>query len=177
MTPLVFAGWDAQGRELPYRRLQELGDVVRPRALREVGGGRGVRGLQVAHLVERGDDGRVRAGGAARDGLRRERQRGRDELHGGRQGDGRGGQRDARNRREDDERACRGETSLAEEGYLALRGFRQRARAMAGDAGRALRTLAAAIADGVGRAVAEVEGVRDGRRDGRVRWRPRFGDG
>ena len=37
--------------------------------------------------------------------------------------------------------------------------------------------MAAAVADGVGRAVAEVEGVRDGRRDGRVRWRPRFGDG
>ena len=66
---------------------------------------------------------------------------------------------------------------MAEEGYLALGGFGQRARAMAGDAGRALRTLAAAVADGVGRAVAEVEGVRDGRRDGRVRWRPRFGDG
>ena len=31
---LAFAGWDAQGRELPYRRLQVLGDMVRPRALR-----------------------------------------------------------------------------------------------------------------------------------------------
>ena len=66
---------------------------------------------------------------------------------------------------------------MAEEGYLALGGFRQRALAMAGDAGRALRTLAAAVVDGVGRAVAEVEGLRDGRRGGRVRWRPRFGDG
>ena len=67
-------------------------------------------------------------------------------------------------------------TSLAEEGYLAL-GLRQRTRAVAGDAGRALRTLAAAVAEGVGRAMAEVEGLRDGRRGGRVRWRPRFGDG
>ena len=70
-----------------------------------------------------------------------------------------------------------GEASSTEGGYLALGGLRQRARAMAGDAGRALRTLAAAVADGVGRAVAEVEGLRDGRRGGRVRWRPRFGDG
>ena len=200
----------------------------------------------MSHLVERGDDGPDDARGAARHGLRRERQRGRDGLqHGGRQGDGRGGQRDERNRRS--ERACRGETSLAEEvgrsaalplsrcalplvldhestartggpdgtlsmigvagpgarrhwndgynvvgagdseapgeasstegGYLALGGLRQRARAMAGDAGRALRTLAAAVAEGVGRAMAEVEGLRDGRRGGRVRWRPRFGDG
>ena len=70
-----------------------------------------------------------------------------------------------------------GEASSTEGGYLTLGGFRQRARAVAGDAGRALRTLAAAVAEGVGRAMAEVEGLRDGRRGGRVRWRPRFGDG
>ena len=70
-----------------------------------------------------------------------------------------------------------GEASSTVGGYLALGALRQMARAMAGDAGRALRTLAAAVADGVGRAMAEVEGLRDGRRGGRVRWRPRFGDG
>ena len=70
-----------------------------------------------------------------------------------------------------------GEASSTVGGYLALGALRQKARAMAGDAGRALRTLAAAVADGVGRAMTAVEGLRDGRRGGRVRWRPRFGDG
>ena len=70
-----------------------------------------------------------------------------------------------------------GEASSTVGGYLALGALRRRARAMAGDAGRALRTLAAAVADGVGRAMTAVEGLRDGRRGGRVRWRPRFGDG
>ena len=70
-----------------------------------------------------------------------------------------------------------GEASSTLGGYLALGALRRRARAMAGDAGRALRTLAAAVADGVGRAMTAVEGLRDGRRGGRVRWRPRFGDG
>ena len=70
-----------------------------------------------------------------------------------------------------------GDASSTVGGYLALGALRQKARAMAGDAGRALRTLAAAVADGVGRAMTAVEGLRDGRRGGRVRWRPRFGDG
>ena len=70
-----------------------------------------------------------------------------------------------------------GEASSTVGGYLALGALRRKARAMAGDAGRALRTLAAAVADGVGRAMTAVEGLRDGRRGGRVRWRPRFGDG
>ena len=70
-----------------------------------------------------------------------------------------------------------GEASSTVGGYLALGALRQMARAMAGDAGRALMTLAAAVADGVGRAMTAVEGLRDGRRSGRVRWRPRFGDG
>ena len=70
-----------------------------------------------------------------------------------------------------------GEASSTAGGFLTLGGLRQRARAMAGDAGRALRTLAAVVADGVGRAMAGVKGLREARRDRRVRWRPRFGDG
>ena len=70
-----------------------------------------------------------------------------------------------------------GEASSTVGGYLALGALRRKARAMAGDAGRALRTLAAVVADGVGRAMAGVKGLREARRDRRVRWRPRFGDG
>ena len=70
-----------------------------------------------------------------------------------------------------------GEASSTAGGFLTLGGLRQRARAMAGDAGRALRTLAAVVADGAGRAMAGVKGLREARRDRRVRWRPRFGDG
>ena len=70
-----------------------------------------------------------------------------------------------------------GEASSTAGGFLTLGGLRQRARAMAGDAGRALRTLAAVVADGVGRAMVGVKGLREARRDRRVRWRPRFGDG
>ena len=92
-----------------------LGEVVRPRALREVGGGGFVRQPQLSHLVERGHNERTDGHSTGPDGLQRERQGGRDERrHGGRQGDGRGGQQsDERNR--PSERARRCETSLAEE--------------------------------------------------------------
>ena len=40
----AFAGWDAQGRELPYRRLRSEEGLVRPRALRaSAWAGRGVQ--------------------------------------------------------------------------------------------------------------------------------------
>ena len=75
----AFAGWGEGGRELPYRRLQSEGGVVRPRALRarartvqcgvHVGGGQGVGGACApasgggASLVRRLELPLLRAGG------------------------------------------------------------------------------------------------------------------
>lgn len=225
---LAFAGWDGRGRELPYRRLQALGDVVRPRALREVRGGGFVRGWQLSHLVERGHNERADGHGVVPGDLPRERRGGRDGQQRDRGQDGRRGeQRAARNDMAARARSgeswnefenlkvgvrgfylrladsgerrpwntdyngynavgagdfatpgtAPGEASSTAGGFLTLGGLKQRARAMAGDAGRALRTLAAVVADGAGRAMAGVKGLREARRDRRVRWRPRFGDG
>ena len=70
----AFAGWDAQGRELPYRRLRSEEGLVRPRALRaSAWAGRGMQQARGRGGNDRGD-GEVqgctgsRAGGTMRDG-------------------------------------------------------------------------------------------------------------